>query len=156
DGAEADLFEQLGRAGPDERLVQSEDGGDRGDVVGDRVVREETGLLDGVAAGPPQLEVGRIGDGVDAAADVSTGQVDESVDQLQGCGLPAAGGPDEADEFAGLDLEVERVEGGSGRTRVDLRGSVEGDRGACGVLSHFTSIRCRRGTSSPPVPGRAG
>src|SRR5699024_6558999 len=117
-GADADQFEQFGRAGPGARLVPSEDGGAGGDVVGDCVVREKTGLLDRVADGPPQLDGRLLGDRVIADADVSAGEVDESVDQLQGCGLPAAGGPDEADEFAGLDLEVEGVEGGSSRTRV--------------------------------------
>src|SRR5699024_863726 len=117
---------------------------------------EEAGLLDRIPDGPPQFDGRLVGDRAIADADVSAGEVDEPVDQLQCSGLAAAGGTDEADEFTGFDFEVQFVESGTGRTGVDLGGTVEGDRGARGILSHFTSIRCRRGTSSPPVPGRAG
>ncbi|GAB3997120.1 hypothetical protein GCM10029992_19130 [Glycomyces albus] len=43
--------------------------------------------------------------------------------------LPAAGGPDENEEFAVLHLEVEAVHGGRVRARIDARGILIGHCG---------------------------
>src|SRR5699024_11775030 len=62
DWAEAHELEQFGRASPDLLFVPTEDDRDCGDVVGNRVVREEAGLLDRIPDGPPQLDSGLVRD----------------------------------------------------------------------------------------------
>src|SRR5699024_11363942 len=92
DVCSSDLFRC---ASPDLLFVPAEDDRDCGDVVGNRVVREEAGLLDRIPDGPPQLDSGLVRDRASADPDVAAAEVDEPVDQLQGGGLAAAGGTDE-------------------------------------------------------------
>src|SRR5699024_8215045 len=114
DWAEAHELEPFGRARPDLLFAPTEDDRDCAAVVGNRVVREEAGLLDRIPDGPPQLDSGLVRDRASADPDVAAAEVDEPVDQLQGGGLAAAGGTDEADEFAGFDFEIQFVESGTG------------------------------------------
>ncbi len=162
---------QLVDPGADAVLGPAEELGDRGDVVADLAVREQTRLLDHVADPPPQL-VERQGADVGALEPHGPARrLDEAVDHLQRRGLAAARRPDESDELAPRDREVEtsdrrtggagidlgqifEPDGDAGRRRVDgaptdpPRPTRRGDRPRCGRAT----ARPRQGRRSKPTP----
>ena len=105
--------------------------GDAGDlqreahVVGDGHVRVERVVLehhrDVAVLG------GEVRDVAVADADGARRDVLEAGEHAQRGGLAAAGGADEDEELAVLDVEVERVDGGDRRPRVEPCGLVESD-----------------------------
>src|SRR5690606_27844904 len=71
-----------------------------------------------------------------ADPDAALVDVLEPREHPQGGGLPAAGGPDEDEELAVPDLDVELVDGGGLSTRVEPGRLVVGDR--CHDVVSFT------------------
>jgi hypothetical protein len=106
-GVERDELEELVDALARASLVPAEELGHRGDVVADRQVREEAGLLDRVADAAPQLRRGLVPDALPAEQDVPVGDVDHPVDHPHGGGLAAARGPDQDADLARRDGERE-------------------------------------------------
>jgi len=100
---------------------------DGGDVVLDRAVREQAGLLNDVADPPPQLGRPRLRDVLAVQQDPALGRVNEPVDHPQRRGLAAAAGPDQDHGLAVRDLQVQPVD----RNRpawITLRHALEGDQ----------------------------
>src|SRR5262249_28651222 len=76
-------------------LVPARQTGHRRDVLPDRLMREESDLLDHVADPPPQLDRIDTRDVLAAHEDASAGRLDQPVDHLQRGRLAAPGGPDQ-------------------------------------------------------------
>jgi hypothetical protein len=147
-----DQRQQLVDAGGHLLAVPADQPGHDGDVLADREVREQPDLLDDVADAPPQLVGVDVRDVLPVEQDLPGGGLDEPVHHLQGGGLAAARRPDQRDDRAGRHVQVERVDGRSGLSRVDLRDAPQGDRRA-GV--HAAAVRGLRHAGSPLMPGHA-
>src|SRR5690606_17625315 len=111
-----------------------EEAGDGGDVLGDRLVREQPDLLDDVADAAPQLVGVDGGDVVAVEVDPPRGGLDHPVDEPQGGALAAAGRADEHEDLALGDVEVERLDGRDVRARVGPADSFEADQRLGGVV----------------------
>jgi hypothetical protein len=104
--------------------------GNGGDVVGDREVREEPGVLHDVADAAAQPHGVAPGDVVAVDLDAAGGDVDHAVDHPQQRRLAASGRPDEHGGAVGGDDEAEVVDG---------HGSVGEPLGHSGELDHAGS-----------------
>ncbi len=82
-GREPHQLEQLVDPRRDAFLLPAEEARDGADVRGDRLVREEPGLLDHVTHAPAQLDRVGVGDVVAVEEDPSRRRLDEPVDHLQ-------------------------------------------------------------------------
>ena len=124
----ADELEQLVDARADALLVPAEQLRDGGDVVGDRLVREQADLLDHVADLAPQLgrRRGR-GRSRPPSRMSPLGDVDHAVDHPHRGRLAAARRADEHADLARRDLEREVVDGRR-RRRPDSAWSPRGTR----------------------------
>jgi hypothetical protein len=111
----------------DAATVPAQKLGDRGDVVGHRAVREQSGLLDDVADPAAQL-VGRPGADVDSVdPHRAAGGLDEPVDHLEGGGLATPRRSDQRHEFPPRHREIEPGDRRPGRAGVGLRQALEPD-----------------------------
>ena len=142
---EADQVQQLVHARRRPALVPAQQLRDRGDVVGDRAVREQADLLDHVADVAPQLVLVAVAHAAAADEDVAGRDVDHPVDHPHRGGLAAAGRPDEHADLARGHLEAEAVDGRAVGARVALgdlpelqRGGLTGGRRPLGM----GGVRC--------------
>ena len=127
-GPEADQLEQLGGALLLARLVPAEQGGDGGDVLGDRPVGKEADLLDHVADLAPELGGRALADGPVADEDVALGDLDHPVGHPHRGRLAAPGGADQDADLARRNLEAELVDRGALGPGIDLGHLAELDR----------------------------
>jgi hypothetical protein len=102
-----DELEQLVDALADALLVPAEHARQRGDVVGDRAVREQADVLDRVADVAPQLVDRAVVDAAAVDQDLAVGDLDHPVHQAHRGGLAAAGGADEHADLTGVHREAE-------------------------------------------------
>ena len=102
---EPDELQQLPGALAPARRRPAQQPGDRRHVLGDRLVREETDLLDHVA--DPAAQLGEVagGDVLAVDEDPAGRRLDEPVDHLQRRRLAAAGRADEDADLPGRDRE---------------------------------------------------
>ena len=124
---EPDELDQLERAGALALAVPAEQPRDGGDVVGDRAVREQPGLLDDVADPPPELVHGHLADVLAVELDRAAGGLDQAVDHPQRGRLPAARRAQQHGDLAAGHLQAQ-VADGDGPVRVPLRDVVERDQ----------------------------
>jgi hypothetical protein len=95
-----DRLQQLGRAGPGALASVAQQQRDRGDVVEDRAVRKEPGLLDDVSDTPAEFGGVRFEDVPAAERDRARARIDHPVDHPESGGLAAAGRTDEDGDAA--------------------------------------------------------
>ena len=130
---QADQVHQLAGPVPGLGLVPAFEQRDGGDVVLDRAVREQAGLLNDVADAPPQP--GRL-DGGDVGAvqhDPALGRVDQPVDHPQAGGLAATARTDQDHGLAVGDLQVQRVDRYCS-ARITLCHTLEGDQARASLI----------------------
>src|ERR1700760_4235242 len=130
---QADQVHQLAGPVPGLGLVPALEQRDGGDVVLDRAVREQPGLLDDVADAPPQP--GGLGGGDVRAVehDPALGRIDQPVDHAQAGGLAAA---TRADQDHGLpvgNLQVKTVDRYCS-ARITLCHALEGDQARASLI----------------------
>ena len=136
---EPDQVEQLADALVGALPVPAEQLRDRGDVLGDRPVREQADLLDHVADLPAQLGRVAVAHGVVADQDVALGDLDRPVGHPHRGGLPAARWADQDADLAGRHVQGEMVDRGHLLPRIPLRYVPVGN-GRCLV----SSLHCAR------------
>ena len=95
------------------RFVPSQQTWDDGHVLRNRVVREQTTLLDDVAHVTAQVWPFELLGGGPVDVDDAAARVVEAVDQFEQGRLAAAGGTDEDDELARLDRQRDVDDGGT-------------------------------------------
>jgi hypothetical protein len=132
---EPDEVQQFGDALVCAPSVPAQQLGHRGDVLGDRLVREQPDLLDDVADLAPQVGGVALAHAATADADVAGGDVDEPVDHAHRGRLAAARRPYENTDLPGRDLEREVGDDGRVSAGVGLADGVELERGRGGQNS---------------------
>ena len=105
----------------------------RGDVLGDRPVREQADLLDHVADLAAELGRLPLAHAGPVDQDVAAGELDHPVDQPHRRGLATAGGPDEHADLTRPDGQRQAVERGLVLARVALGCLAVLDRGGRSV-----------------------
>ena len=119
-------LEQLGRARLATGPVPAEEGRDRGDVLLDRLVREQAHLLDDVADSPAHLDRVFVRDVVAVDEDSARGRLDQPVDHAHRRRLAAAGRADQDADLAPGDIE-RQLAYGDRAVAVALLDPVESD-----------------------------
>jgi hypothetical protein len=127
---QADQLEQLGDARVDAAAVPAEHARQRGDVLADRLVREQPDLLDHVADLAPQLRRLALAHALAVDEHVAAGELDHAVDAAHRRRLAGAGRADEHADLARGHVQREAVDGGIGRAGVADRRLAELDRDA--------------------------
>src|SRR4051794_2601684 len=118
---------------------------DRGNVVGDRPMWEQAGLLDHVADLAPQLGGRALANRPFADQDVAARDLDHAIDHPHRGGLAAAGRPDEHADLPGLHGQAESVDRVAIGIRISLRGlaKLDGERISRRPEAAFTPLRQR-------------
>jgi len=124
---EADEVEHLFDAGVDPVLLPAGQTGDHAHVLGDRHVREQPGLLDGVTDPPAELVRVQSQRIPATDRDAPGGGLDEAVDHLHGGGLAAARRPDEYGDLPGRDRHGDVLDRGLLLAGVPLGHPLEDD-----------------------------
>jgi hypothetical protein len=134
-GLEPDQRDQLVHAALDPLPLPAEQPRHGVDVVGDRAVREEAGLLDHVADVATQIRRRAIAHGALPDEDVPLVDLDHPVDHPHRRGLARAGRADEDADLPGGDVEGKVADRGALGPRIALRHVVEADRKGLGASS---------------------
>ena len=148
---ETDEVDQLTRAVAHAGFVPSEQRWHGGDVGRDRLVREQTCLLDHVADPAAELVHRQVDDAAALHLDRPAGGFDEAIDHLQRRRLATSGRTDERGQTTLRELETQVADRWVARTAEALRNAVEPD----GDFSDFATLRRRRSRRPLRVGGGA-